>query len=32
MTTQMPRIGYVPATEAGVINVQLTKPDRKSVV
>ena len=26
MTTQMPRIGYVPATEAGVINVQLTKP------
>lgn len=26
MTTQMPRIDYVPATEAGVINVQLTKP------
>ena len=26
MTTQMPRIGYVPATGAGVINVQLTKP------
>lgn len=26
MTTQMPRIGYVSATEAGVINVQLTKP------
>lgn len=26
MTVQMPRIDYVPGTEQGVINVQLTKP------
>lgn len=26
MTMQMPRIDYVPGTEQGVINVQLTKP------
>ena len=26
MTTKMPRVAYVPGTEKGVVNVQLTKP------